>query len=104
MGLALDCGARAMVRLQGGGVVTYRSYPRGSADQWVAHLLATETENLAVLINNTALGFIAAMASLGPERVASIRAGSHRRFAARVAAFDGTRIEVGSDGVFKVVS
>ncbi len=46
-----------MSGLQGGGVVTYRSYPRGSADQWVAHLVAAETENLAVLINNTALGF-----------------------------------------------
>jgi hypothetical protein len=104
VGLAVEGGARAMERLQGGGVVTYRSYPRGSAGQWVAHLLATETENVAVLTNNTALGFVAAMVTLGPERVASIRAGSHPRFAARVAAFDGKRIEVGAGGVFKVVS
>ena len=104
VGPALDGGAMAMVRLQGGGVVTYRSYPRGSADQWVAHLLAAETENLAVLTNNTALGFIAAMATLGPKRVASIQAGSHPRFAGRVATFDGKRIEVGTDGVFQVAS
>ena len=44
------------------------------------------------------------MATLGPERVASIQAGSHPRLAARVAAFDGKRIEVGTDGVFQVVS
>ena len=37
-------------------------------------LLSVETKNVAILTNNTALRFNAAMATLGPERVASIEA------------------------------